>query len=338
MKLSFVVPVYNVEKYLDNCIGSLYRQNLQESDFEIICVNDGSKDGSLNVLKRWQALHNNLVIINQENGGLSKARNSGICAASGEYIRFIDSDDYIADGVTNDAVNIAINNKLDILYTSTLATNREDEYKPRFSEFNEDSIIISCGKDYFVNNNTPNGAWEYFISRDFILRNNLKFEEGRICEDGMFTLTSLTLAQRVSKCNVDYYRYIQRPNSITTRKELKHIQKTADDFAYAIAYINNIIISEKQACGNTEYVKKLIQRRNSYFFYFQIRTIRACFSRNQIKSYLKRFRADGCYPNRGLTKDYYFTHKLLSKLFQVEWLYLLLCNGYTAIQKLKKRE
>lgn len=337
MKLSFVVPVYNAEKYLDNCIGSLYRQNLQESDFEVICVNDGSKDGSLEVLKRWQALHSNLVIINQKNGGLSKARNVGICAASGEYIRFIDSDDYIADGVTNDAINIAINNKLDILYTSTLETNREDEYKPRFSECNAKSITISSGKDYFANNNTPNGAWEYFISRDFILRNNLNFEEGRICEDGMFMVTSLTLAQRVSKCNVDYYRYIQRPNSITTRKDLKHMQKTADDFAYAIEYINNVIISEKQAYGNTEYVKKLVQRRNSYFFYFQIRAIKACFSRNQIKSYLKNFRVDGCYPNSGLTKDYYFTHKLLSKLFQFEWLYLLLCNGYKVIQKFENR-
>ena len=74
MKLSFVVPVYNAEKYLDNCIGSLYRQNLQESDFEVICVNDGSKDGSLEVLTRWQALHNNLVIINQENGGGIKGK------------------------------------------------------------------------------------------------------------------------------------------------------------------------------------------------------------------------------------------------------------------------
>lgn len=338
MKLSFVIPVYNVEKYLDNCIGSLYRQNLEESDFEVICVNDGSKDGSLNVLKRWQALHNNLVIINQENGGQSKARNAGICASKGKFIRFIDSDDYIADGVTNDAVNMAINNQLDILYTSTLGTNREDEYKPRFSECDENSITISCGKDYFVNNNTPNGAWEYFISRDFIISNNLKFEEGRICEDGMFTLTSLTLAQRVSKCNVDYYRYIQRPNSITTRKELKHIQKTADDFAYAVAYINNIILNEKQAYGNTEYVQKLVQRRNSYFFYFQIRTIKACFSKKQIKSYLKKFRTEGCYPNSGLTKDYYFIHKLLSKLFQIEWLYLLFCKGYAVIQKFEKRE
>ena len=338
MKLSFVVPVYNVEKYLDNCIGSLYRQNLRESDFEVICVNDGSKDGSLNALKRWQALHNNLVIINQENGGVSKARNAGICAAKGEYIRFIDSDDYIADGVTNDAVNIAINNKLDILYTKTLLTNKEDEYKPRFSECDENSITISCGKDYFVNNNTPNGVWEYFISRDFILHNNLKFEEGRICEDGMFTLTSLTLAKRVSKCNVDYYRYIQRPNSITTRKELKHIQKTADDFAYAIAYINNIILNQKKDFGNTEYANKLIQRRDSYFFYFQIRTIKACFSKKQIKSYLKKFRAKGCYPNSGLTKDYSCTHKLLSKLFQFEWLYLLFCKGYAVIQKFEKRE
>lgn len=79
MKLSFVVPVYNVEKYLDNCIGSLYRQNLQESDFEIICVNDGSKDGSLGVLKRWQALHSNLVIINQKNGGIKGKKCRNMC-------------------------------------------------------------------------------------------------------------------------------------------------------------------------------------------------------------------------------------------------------------------
>ena len=93
IKFSFIVPVYNVEKYLSRCLDSLLTQNYQ--NFEIICINDGSPDNSINILQMYQKKHNNIFIINQENKGLGGARNTGLKYASGDYIWFIDSDDWI---------------------------------------------------------------------------------------------------------------------------------------------------------------------------------------------------------------------------------------------------
>ena len=149
IKISFILPVYNVEKWLDNCLGSIYRQQLDSEEFEVICVNDGSSDNSLEILKKWAVVHNNLVIIDQKNKGMSSARNVGITYAKGQYIRFIDSDDYIADGVTRDPLKIAINNDLDILYTRTKRTTDNDVYGSIPSDVDLFDGVVLSGKEYF---------------------------------------------------------------------------------------------------------------------------------------------------------------------------------------------
>ena len=327
IKLSFVVPVYNVERWLDNCLGSLYRQKLDENEFEVVCINDGSTDGSLDILQRWGGEKNNIVIISQENKGMSAARNTGIQYAKGQYIRFIDSDDYIADDVTSGPLQAAIANKIDILYTQTKRTSDENAYVSE--SHNEGKInFILQGKSYFEKYNVPNGVWEYFISKALIVDNDLSFVEGRMCEDGMFTLSALMCASSVSKYDIDYYRYVVRENSITTSRSLEHLKKTVDDFSYAISYINRLINQEIEEFGCNAFSNKLIQRRNSYFFYFQIRCIRARLKTSELKKYLTELREIGCYPNAGLTKDYGLSHVILSKLFQYELVFLLICRMY----------
>lgn len=96
MKLSFIVPVYNLEDYIEECIMSLLNQDLSHSEYEILCINDSSTDSSLEILKRLAKEHTNIIIINQENQGVSAARNNGIKNAKGEYIWFVDGDDLIA--------------------------------------------------------------------------------------------------------------------------------------------------------------------------------------------------------------------------------------------------
>ena len=95
MFLSMIIPVYNAEKYLAECLDSCLAQDLPQADYEIICINDGSKDGSLSILRSFEARHSNITVIDQPNGGVSVARNTGIDAARGDYIWFIDSDDLI---------------------------------------------------------------------------------------------------------------------------------------------------------------------------------------------------------------------------------------------------
>lgn len=96
MFCSFIVPVYNVEKYLPECLDSLLEQDIPHEDYEIICVNDGSTDGSLSILRDYEARCSNVRVIDKENGGVSTARNTGLDAARGDYIWFVDSDDLIA--------------------------------------------------------------------------------------------------------------------------------------------------------------------------------------------------------------------------------------------------
>lgn len=99
MFLSFIVPVYNAEVYLSECLDSLLRQDIPQEDYEIICVNDGSKDGSLAVLQDYQSRFPNIRIIDKENGGVTTARNAGLAAAQGDYIWFVDADDFLKENV-----------------------------------------------------------------------------------------------------------------------------------------------------------------------------------------------------------------------------------------------
>ena len=94
MKLSIIIPAYNVSNYLDKCLESCFKQDLSEKEYEVIVVNDGSEDSTLDIALRWKTLHENLSVISQQNQGLSMARNNGLRAAQGEYVMFLDSDDW----------------------------------------------------------------------------------------------------------------------------------------------------------------------------------------------------------------------------------------------------
>ena len=111
-QLSIIVPVYNVEKYIYKCIDSLYHQGLSDDCFEIIIVNDGTLDTSMKIVSSFVDQHSNIKIINQENQGLSVARNNGLAQAEGDYILFVDSDDFIVDNSLGIILQNALNSKL----------------------------------------------------------------------------------------------------------------------------------------------------------------------------------------------------------------------------------
>ena len=106
MKISLIVPVYNVEKYIEKCLLSCLKQDIPQSDYEIIVVNDGSPDSSLAIAERIAAAATNIIIVSQKNGGLSAARNTGLKIAKGDYIWFIDSDDTIKENCLKSIVLI----------------------------------------------------------------------------------------------------------------------------------------------------------------------------------------------------------------------------------------
>ena len=225
-KVSVIVPVYNVEKYLPECLDSICNQTL--SDLEIICVNDGSKDSSLEILKRYAVIDNRIVILSQENGGLSVARNTGINFAKGEYIYFCDSDDKIDVKTLETLYNRAKNDDLDMLYfdAEPFFENAEVEkqfasYKTYYKRKNDYRGIYSGKKlfnEFLKNRDYLPSACINFLKADFIIKNNLTFEPGILHEDNLWSFKCALLAERVGySANTFFHRRI-RSNSIVTQQ------------------------------------------------------------------------------------------------------------------------
>ena len=126
MDLSIIVPIYNVEKYVRTCIESIYKQGLDEKDFEVIIVNDGTTDRSMEVIADIIKQHSNIIVIEQENQGLSVARNKGMAKAKGEYIFMIDSDDFLIDNRVSFLLEKALETKAEVVTAEYLQMNNEE--------------------------------------------------------------------------------------------------------------------------------------------------------------------------------------------------------------------
>lgn len=217
MKISIIIPVYDTMKYLEKCINSILKQNFQ--DIEIICVNDCSKDDSLKILENYKNNDDRIIIVNNKiNVGLSQSRNNGIKVASGDYIMFLDSDDYIADGTLMDLYYKINNKNLDILFFGYNEHFIEKKYIRSVSRMEYYPHIFS-GEEFFCDSQKKNKesvtSWSAIYKRKFLIDNKLKFTKGLLHEDILFYIESLMKATKVSSVEKCYYEYIRRQNSIT---------------------------------------------------------------------------------------------------------------------------
>lgn len=223
-KVSVIIPVYNTEKYINNCLNSIINQTLEE--IEIICVDDGSSDNSLNILKYYAESDKRISIFSQRNKGQSSARNIGIKNAMGEYLYFLDSDDYIA----NDALELlyaeAKKSDLELLlfdgtsfYENKKLENDYNNYKNYYSR-NNSYPGIHLGADLYVrqvrNSDYKISPCMQFIKNSYLKNNMIFFKEGIIHEDNLFSFVCLLQASRV-KCinNVLFFRRVRESSTMT---------------------------------------------------------------------------------------------------------------------------
>ncbi len=219
--LSVIIPVYNVEQYLKECLDSVLAQNLES--MEVICVNDGSTDGSLEILEHYATQYTNLQIITQPNGGLSAARNTGLRAATGKWVYFLDSDDWLYPDALQKVVEVAEERQVDALCVNVLANGKEPYYS---LEACVDEVLDSTAfmQAYFkqVHMYYMTQAWMYVFSRTFLMDNNLFFIEGLLHEDVEFTPRMLYAAKRVSLYNIPIqYHRVGREGSIMHTRNMK---------------------------------------------------------------------------------------------------------------------
>ena len=225
-KVSIIVPVYNVEKYLRKCIDSLINQTL--NDIEIICINDGSTDKSLEILKEYKNRDSRIILLNQENSGQSIARNNGIKKAAGEYLGFVDPDDWIDLDYYEKLYNAASTNDTDIAVGGIIRVTGIK--KKKFLNFEKETLTDNT-KLKFELCDVPEKSyiWNKIYKTQKLKEINLKFEEGRIFEDCIFTPQALFFLGKMVTVPNTYYYYLRRNNSTVKQRS----QKANADSIYA---------------------------------------------------------------------------------------------------------
>ncbi len=241
-KISIIVPVYNVEKFLPRCLDSLINQTLK--DIEIICINDGSTDSSLDILKKYAQKDNRIFILEQENLGMSIARNNGMKIAQGEYIGFTDSDDWVDLDFYEKLYNAAKKSDADIAAGEIFTIHKiKKEY---YLKFKKEELITDISQKFLVCN-VPKYCyvWNKIYKTDKLKELNLEFEPNVYYEDRMFTVQALNLTNSlITVPNTGYNYFRPNPNSIIKTKSEKKNQDNKYTNEKMINYIksNNINI------------------------------------------------------------------------------------------------
>lgn len=241
VKLSIVIPIYNVEEYLRECLESIYRLNIKK---EIILVNDESKDNSYKIIEEYKnRFPKETIVINQKNKGLSGARNSGLEKAKGEYIAFIDSDDFIRTNEYENFFKKGENKKLDIIIGNHLKYDKNKKIDSFKENKKIDYLGVIDGKSFFEKsikyNNFKEEVWDDIYNRKFLLENKLKFKEKLLHEDTLFFIQALNKAKKVEYTNTIIYMYRQREGSIMSTQTLRNSQ-------HKIFIIEDLIKAQKE--------------------------------------------------------------------------------------------
>lgn len=235
-QLSIIIPVYNVERYIRPCFESIFKQGLNENDYEVIIVNDGTKDSSMEMIEDIISQHNNITIINQENQGLSVARNNGIKVAKGDYILMPDSDDLLIEYSLKPLLETAIESQADLIVADFL--RMDDKEINHYKEYIPQNYTISqketTGYELYMEDIIPNECyvWRTLYKREFILSNNLTFVPGIYFQDVPFTHECYLRAHKCIRTNRLLNIYRRGHQSVSAPSSFK--MKNARDFCIAI--------------------------------------------------------------------------------------------------------
>ena len=231
-KVSVIIPVYNVEKYLHQCLDSVVNQTLRE--IEIICVDDGSTDNSMEILKEYAKRDNRITVLSQKNLHAGVARNAGLTVARGEYLSFLDSDDFFESNMLEKLYKKAVKGKSDIIvFNYNLYDDKEKRYKEH-EEYNDKYIKTSpfspeqyADELFFI---APPNPWTKLFKHELIAKNNIKFENCISCNDITFVDTALSCSNKIIVTNDIFAHY--RINSNTQISKNRELHATCILYAF----------------------------------------------------------------------------------------------------------
>lgn len=265
-KISIIIPIYNVEMYLEECLESVIRQTLR--DIEIVCVNDGSTDSSLSIIKRYAENDNRFVVIDKENGGYGKAMNVGLEAATGEYIGIVEPDDFVPLNMYEDLYCVATENNLDMVKADFYRFTRNDENGNMNLVYNH---LDKTGEWYgkvFDASHEPEAirfimnTWSGIYRREFLEKYHIRHNEtpGASFQDNGFFFKTFTRAERAMILNRPYYMNRRdNPNSSVNNREKVYCSNIEYD------YIREYLMEETELWERFKYMYSLKKLHNYIF-------------------------------------------------------------------------
>lgn len=281
VKISIIIPVYNVEKYLRQCLDSLIGQTLK--DIEIICVNDGSKDNSLEILREYKNKDSRIVIIDQINQGVSVARNNALKIAKGEYIGFVDSDDWVDADFFEKLYYSAIKNDCDIAVGGIAWNFASGELDFVDLQFKKSKIFNKTPDKYKITRVAKAAyIWNKIYKKELFEKLKLEFEPGICYEDMMFSHIILHESEKLVTVPNTFYHYRSNPLSLVHNESPEKKLDFKNEILKTIDYVkkNKIKVNlAKYYPQNTKIIKFLgipilrIKNWENYSIYYLFRVI-----------------------------------------------------------------
>lgn len=316
MRLSIIIPMYNASQHIERCINSIYHQGLNVNEFEVIVINDGSTDNSLEIVKDYFTSYKNIRFFSQKNSGQGAARNLGIKHATGEYILFLDSDDFLLPQSINKILAIVKHVSCDVinfLMEVELPTgNVKESYL-----YHYDYDKIYSGKELLLRTGINIGsACSSLYKRSFILRNNIFFPVDMKHEDVFFSYQIYTFASRVIFTKTHAYYYCWHPDSTDRKKSyenLKLLQLSDISQAY---YLNKLSLDKRVNKELREHLKKISNSTLMSLFWSILRNS-SVLSKREFKEECRR---RGLYPLKGRALSWKTTGILILSRFILAFL------------------
>ena len=318
LKLSIIIPVYNVEHYFRVCLESIFKQNLENDDFEVIIINDGTEDNSMTVIADIISHHHNIIIVNQENQGSSVAWNKGIEIANGEYILLVDADDLLIERRLKLLLQKAIETKADIIVPEFIEIVDEDITESKVALLTAHHHPLSfhetTGEKMFLIDLHPSECfvWRKLYKKEFLIKNHLSFVPGIHFQDIPFTTECYIVAKKCFRASQLFYIY--RKRNVPVSHEFRFNKSCENTIAIAKTWE---LISRYQLTGVIK--EKLQDNVFVNFTNFTQRVSLLSYDFNERESIYNRLRE--------IAPDLYFSNcvrqKLISYLF---WHYPMLYN------------
>lgn len=296
--ISIIIPVYNVEHYLRHCLDSVVQQRLD--DYEAIVVDDGSTDDSPKICDDYAAKYSQFRVIHQTNQGLSAARNKGMEMASGKYLLFLDSDDFLVPESLAPVLLAAETNNLDMLGYGFIDVADDSDDSPATQTISPVQIDVFKGLEFIARHKYVAMVWWYIVLRELVIGNEIQFPVGHMIEDAAFNVRLLSKVQRMGQIPNKVYCYRHRHGSIMRNRDKTHQRQLLGDYLYASSDVG-LVLKDIRGRMSEKCYNRIRSHRDSYVFFGAIRA----FKLGLANEFISEARSQGLYPFERMSKTDY---------------------------------